>query len=67
MADAEQLSTFAVIDGGDVNVAFMLFFATVLAWSNGANDIANCAHYGSPNAILRRFGRRRRRHRHRHC
>ena len=41
MAEVGQLSTFAVLDGGDVNVVFMLFFATLLAWSNGANDIAN--------------------------
>ena len=42
MGDAGQVSTFAVLDGGDINVFFMLCFATLLAWSNGANDIANC-------------------------
>jgi phosphate/sulfate permease len=41
MSGVEQLSAFTVLNGGGVNVLLMLCFATLLAWSNGANDIAN--------------------------
>ena len=41
MAGIEQLSAFTQLDGGNFNVLLMLCFATLLAWSNGANDIAN--------------------------
>ena len=41
MASGEQLSAFSEIDSGNINVALMLCFAVLLAWSNGANDIAN--------------------------
>lgn len=41
MGGVEQVSAFSELNGGDVNVSLMLCFATLLAWSNGANDIAN--------------------------
>lgn len=41
MGGVEQVSAFSELDGGDVNVMLMLCFAALLAWSNGANDIAN--------------------------
>ena len=41
MAGVEQLTVFNEIDGANLNVLFMLCFAALLAWSNGANDIAN--------------------------
>eukprot|EP01043_Picozoa_sp_COSAG02_P061552 COSAG02_NODE_8297_length_2627_cov_1.624604_2_plen_94_part_00 len=37
----EQLTAFSELDAGSINVVLMLCFAILLAWSNGANDIAN--------------------------
>jgi len=37
----EQLTAFSEVDAGRINVVLMLCFAVLLAWSNGANDIAN--------------------------
>jgi hypothetical protein len=36
-------TAFDSVDGGTINLVLALSFAALLAWSNGANDIANCA------------------------